>query len=121
MKKIKAIEKNYQKLFDEYIKYKDLKVIKQGKTCEDIFEDKILAYIEYLTITNQIHHIQPEQDTVNEFKLYVKPEQKERKINAKNEYIDGLLYDNYSEDYEAEQKEKLKYLFIDYQPINNKK
>lgn len=122
MTKIESLTKNYTNLYNEYIKYKDVKVIKNGKTCEDLFQEKILKYIEHLTATHQLNSIQPELDTINEFKYFViqiDKEPKNRLVNSNYQYIDGLLYDNYSEDYEIEQKEKLKYLFIDYQPQKN--
>lgn len=98
----------YTELFNDYCKYKTNNII-NSLTNEDIFHEKILAFME-----SDI-----KLPTLELLKLFIKTKKCKRSRIITCEYKEQ--YDIIEEtEEEKEIKEKIKLLFIDYRPENKK-
>jgi hypothetical protein len=95
------IESNYETLYNNYCKYKNKNVITSSYTCEDIFNQKILNFIE-----TDIH-----QPTLDMLKLFLKTKKNKISTFKVIEYKDCYINDGIEVDI---MEDKLKMLFIDY-------
>lgn len=95
------LKDNYIKLLNEYCKFKDKLKISNSKSCEDMFNDKILYFIE-ADIKN------PTLNILKEF------------LHTKRDKIKYINYIEYNDNYEIEVSEEIKFkeqldkLFIDF-------
>jgi len=107
---------NYNELFTNYCNHNNKFKIVNSCNCEDLFNDKILYFIES-DIKNP---------NINILKAFLKTKRKaktSKTIGYSEEYVDISTEANcieYNEEYE-ELDEKIKLLFIDYRPKKQSK
>lgn len=102
----KLIQDNYSMLFSNYCKFKDPQKLTDASTCEDIFNSKILMFME----------TDLDQPTLELLQLYIKTSRTQRKYITLLEFNETYHTPEPSED--DIMIDKLKYLFIDYRKKN---
>lgn len=93
------IESNYIELFNKYCRYKDKNQLNNSYSCEDIFNDKILYFIE--------NYNEPTLEILKEF---IRTKRKAIPTIKTLRYFDCYLHNEEEETLE----DKLSQLFIDY-------
>lgn len=96
------ISENYTELFKIYCKYQDKTKIKNSRTCEDVFNDKILYFME----------LDIQDPNLILLMNVIKSNRKDKKIIQTILFTDNLIEDEIEDSFEY----KLKLLFIDYRP-----
>ena len=100
------ISDNYEELFNNYCKFQDKHKLSNSKSCEDLFNDKILYFIE-TEISN------PTKSMLTSFLKTKRKKEKQIKICE--------FKDVHTQTESEELICKIKYLFVDYRPKKNKK
>ena len=96
---------NYENLFKNYCKYQDKNKITNAHSCADLFNDKILYFME-LKIQNP---------TIELLNTFLKTKIKNKNSNTTIQFKDYMVI----EESESEIELKLKFLFIDYRSEKN--
>ena len=93
---------NYKRLFYDYCKYQDKGKLKNGRTCEDIFNDKVLLFMEL------------ELQTLEELNDVIKGNRKDRQQIITIKYDDEYMNEKIKEKLSI--RNNIRLLFIDYRP-----